>query len=140
MAKDMEEVRIEAVRRYLSGEDATSITKELGVTRQWFYKWAKRYREGGGDTWFKEKSKAPHHLPRKTNPEIEHLVLEVRERLESMKYSQIGASAIAWELKKLGVSPIPYPWTINRILFRHGKVTRREKYKPKGTPYPYFPG
>lgn len=138
MAKEIEEARIEAVRRYLSGEDADEIANSLGFRRRWLFKWVKRYREGR-ETWFKEKSKAPHRLPRKTNPDIEHLVLEVRERLESTKYSQIGASAIAWELKKLGVNPIPYPWTINRILCRYGKVRKRMRYEPKGTPYPYFP-
>lgn len=138
MAKDMDEARIEAVRRYLSGEGADEVARSLGFKRRWLFKWVKRYQEGN-ETWFKEKSKAPHHPPRKTDPDIERLVLEARERLEHTKYAQIGASAIAWELEKLKVSPIPEIWTINRILSRHGKVKKQERYEPKGTPYPHFP-
>lgn len=138
MKKGIEGIRIEAVQRYLSEEGASSLADELGVSRQWLYKWVKRYHEGNED-WFKEKKRTPHLSSNKTGLKTEHLVLRVRERLESTKYAQIGASAIKWELKKLGANPLPEIWTINRILARHGKVRKREKYEPKGKPYPNFP-
>lgn len=137
MRKGIEGIRIEAVQRYLSGEGASSLADELGVSRQWLYKWVKRYHKGNED-WFKEKKRAPHLSPNKTDLKLQHLVLKVRECLESTKYAQIGASAIKWELKKLGANPLPEIWTINRILARYGKVRKGEKYEPQRKPYPRF--
>ncbi|MGH2578825.1 MAG: integrase core domain-containing protein, partial [Actinomycetota bacterium] len=50
-----------------------------------------------------------------------------------------GALAIQWELRRLGVEPIPPAWTIERVLSRAG-VTRPRRRQPgyvsKGVPYP----
>jgi len=55
-------------------------------------------------------------------------------------WAQVGATAIAWEMEKLGVDP-PETWTIDRILKRAGVPKRRarRRYVPKGTPYPPAP-
>jgi hypothetical protein len=55
-------------------------------------------------------------------------------------WAQVGAVAIAWELEKLGIPP-PAVWTIDRILRRAGVPKRRarNRYVPKGTPYPVGP-
>jgi hypothetical protein len=51
-----------------------------------------------------------------------------------------GDQAISWELKRLGVSPLPSLRTISRILDRHGLTHRRTgRYEPKGKRYPVLP-
>lgn len=35
--------RIDAIRRYLQGEPASALSRALGRTRYWLYKWLKRY-------------------------------------------------------------------------------------------------
>ncbi|HSL25693.1 MAG TPA: hypothetical protein VLA54_05360 [Acidimicrobiia bacterium] len=58
--------------------------------------------------------------------------------------SQFGAVAIAWELRRLGLWPVPEPWTINRILAAEGLTRprrRQARYEAKGVPYPWtLPG
>jgi transposase InsO family protein len=137
MDRSIDDIRIEAVKRYLSGESASDIAKDLKKGRRWLYKWVRRY-EISDDNWFKERSRRPLLIANRTSADIENLVLEVRERLEQTKYAQIGANAIQWELKKLGAERIPEIWTINRILARNGKVRRKQKYEPKLKSYPSF--
>lgn len=135
---DNSNLRREAIRRHLMGESVTSICRELEVSRKWFYKWYSRYKTDA-DEWYKDQSKIPKHCPHKTTEDTEQLVLKIRDKLESTKYAQIGASAIAWHFEKLGMTPPPL-WTINRILKRNGKVKPKSKRKNKksNVKYPYF--
>jgi hypothetical protein len=76
----------------------------------------------------------------RTPAELEAQVLAVRERLEADPWAQVGAEAIARELRKLDLDA-PSTRTIERILARAGKVRRRrrERYEPRGVPYPAPP-
>jgi hypothetical protein len=58
----------------------------------------------------------------KTPAEVEQLVCELRPRLVTTEYAQHGVLAIQWQLRQLGVAPLPEVWIINRILKRHGLV------------------
>ena len=42
-----EELRLNAIERYVNGENPKSIYNELGRIKPWFYKWLKRYLSGG---------------------------------------------------------------------------------------------
>ncbi|MGH2990220.1 MAG: integrase core domain-containing protein [Solirubrobacterales bacterium] len=138
MSRSEEAVRREAVARRLSGESPEAIGRSLGRPRQWVARWARRYDPGDRD-WAADRSRAPHTVANRTPGELVSQVLSVRERLEANPWAQIGAEAIAWELSKMGVPP-PATRTIERILSRAGKVRRRrERYEPKGTPYPTPP-
>jgi putative transposase len=117
--------RKEAVRRCLAGEKVNVIYRELKTSRKWFYKWYNRYRAGAAD-WHQDQSKAPKRQPAKIDEEVERLVLKVRQQLEQTKYAQIGASAVARHIRKLGGVPPP-AWAINRILKRNGKIRPKEK-------------
>lgn len=66
---------------------------------------------------------------------MEQLVCQIRQRLVTTKYAQRGALAIQWQLKQLGVEPLPELWTINRILKRQGLVDK-PTYQSRGAPYP----
>lgn len=78
------------------------------------------------------------HVPTRSEPKLESLVLQVRARLAAQPWSQIGAPTIAWELEKLHVRRIPELRTIERILERADTPRRavRSRYAAKGTPYP----
>ena len=126
--------RKEAIRRHLDGEKSVHIWQDLGRSERWFYKWLRRFRERGPD-WFRTQSRAPNNVPNQTDPRIEQLVLDTREKLENQKYAQIGSLSIQWNLSQLGVE-VPSTRTIERILQRNGKTQRSQPYQPKGTDYP----
>ena len=63
--KNLEALRIEDIKRYLGGESPRVICKRLSVSKRWLFKWIKRYKTGERN-WFKEESKAPHTIYRKT--------------------------------------------------------------------------
>ncbi|MEW5805021.1 MAG: helix-turn-helix domain-containing protein [bacterium] len=132
-----EELRQQAVHRYFSGEKVADILNDLNRSRQWLYKWVARY-QTGVDNWYTSDSRAPKRVANRTPENIEALVIKARNDLLKTKYAQIGANAIRWRLHNLGLSEdeLPEVWTINRILKRHGLQTKRERYEPKGTPYP----
>ena len=129
-----EEIHKNAIKLYLEGTSVNDVCSQLGRSREWFYKWLRRY-QGGTFEWYQERSRAPRRVANKTPKKSEEQVLKIRSRLENSKYSQIGAMAIQWEMQKLGIKPLP-PWTIDRILKRHNVVREKEKYKPSGKRYP----
>ena len=129
-----EQFRKEAIRKYLSGAAPVSIYIQLSKSKRWFFKWLKRYRECGFD-WFKAQSKTPHLIANKVDENIKNIVISARKKLKGIKYGQIGANAIQWEIKKLGIEPPPV-WTINRILKRNNLVSKKKSYEPKGKSYP----
>jgi putative transposase len=124
-----------AVERYLVGESVSAICISLERSRNWFYKWLNRYKQGG-ENWFKDRSRSPHHHPRKTSNDVEVMVLTARRELDEQGLF-CGAQAILWELEDRGVEPLPSESTAGRILRRHGLVQRRAgRYQSKGKKYP----
>ena len=135
----LEALRIKAIKQYLAGQKPKVICKALSMSKRWLFKWIKRY-QSGKRNWFKEKSKTPHTIYRKTSSEIEKKVVTIRRFLEESKVSQIGAINIQYQMQIFRENEIPQIWTINRILKRNHLVCQREKrYQPKGKPYPPFP-
>lgn len=135
-----EELRREAVRRRLSGEGPEQIAVALGRTGRWVRKWVARYDEDGDrDGWATGRSRAPHTSPTRIPDELHHQILAARERLTSNPRAQYGALAIGWELRRLGIDPIPPARTIERILARAGLSRPRRRasgYVSKGVAYP----
>jgi len=135
MSRGEEELRIEAITRYLTGEAPHSIYRGLNRSKVWFFKWLKRYQQGNHH-WYKEFSRAPKSSPRALDPYTEELIVRIRKSLEATKYAQIGTGAIAWEFTKLTLEPPPV-WTINRALKRHHLIKKRIRgYQSKGKSYP----
>ncbi len=135
--KTLEEERREAIKRYLSGESAASICKDLERSKPWLYKWVNRY-DPTVHEWSKDLSRAPHNVANKTPPKVEDIVLSLRDRLkkENLFY---GPLAIQWSIEDLGYKNVPHINTIKQILKRHGKIEPRKsrsKYKSKNIPYP----
>jgi len=114
-------LRKQAVELYLKGLSKSDIAVKVSRSRQWVYKWIKRYLEIGGDLWFKPFSNTPIKIPIKTASDIERLVVSIREALDGRKYSQKGALSIMYELNKMGFTSPSIP-TINRILKRYDLI------------------
>lgn len=88
-----EQIRKEAIRRYLCGEPPNLIYRSFKRSKKWFFKWLKRFREGSSN-WFKDRSKTPNKIANKVDKEIEDIVVSARKKLEGIKYAQIGANAM----------------------------------------------
>lgn len=122
--------RVRFVRDFASGHwSMTELCERFGVSRPTGYKWVARHRTGG-DRGLQDRSRAPHHCPRRTDGELEALVVAAR-----LQYG--------WGAKKLGqVLRIRHPdrvWparsTLNALLERHGllrKNRRRRKWAHPG--------
>ncbi len=128
------EIRKLAVTRCLSGESPKQVAQSLKRTKQWVYKWLRRYRSGNED-WYLSKPKTPKTVYRKIAPSIEAKILEIRKTLSETKYAQIGAISIQYEFLRLGIEP-PQIWTINRVLKKHGVIKQSKKRISKNIDYP----
>ena len=134
-----EKERQQAIERYIMGQSPSAICASMGYSREWFYKWLRRF-EAGDPDWFRNRSRRPHRNPASTSPELEAQVVTVRRYLAEQGLFH-GDQAIRWELEDRGVQPLPSVRTIGRILAREG-LTQRSKgpYEPKGKRYPALIG
>jgi putative transposase len=110
--------RKEAVRRHLAGESQTSIGRRLGRSRQWVKRWVERYDPDHPDASLQDRCCVPHHLRHEWPAEVIELALNMRrERMAHQQpgyqYALVGAEAIAYELRALGVQPSPPVRTIH---------------------------
>ena len=137
---DEEELRKEAVRRRRLGESPESIAASLGRTSRWVRKWVARHDEASQvEGWATSRSRAPHRSPNRTPPDVRQLILDARARLVANPRAQYGSLAIGWELRLLGVDPVPARWTIERVIADAGMSRprrRQSRYISKGVPYP----
>ena len=126
-----EQERIDAVNRYQRGERPSKICKSLGRSRSWLQKWVGRYNslnKSHEKEWFKEESRAPKNVHRKTDSEIEQLVVNVRKSLlegatEDTKYRCIGAVEIQFRMHELDYSEDETPSLST-------KITHHQKERP----------
>lgn len=118
-----QELRKKAIKRYLQGETPKSIYSDLGRSKDWFFKWLRRYKSGDSN-WYKDQSRAAIRRPTALNEIDKQRIISVRQRLESQKFAQTGVSAIKWELSKSGYG-FPSDSTINRVLKREGLIKKK---------------
>lgn len=139
-----EDLRKEAVRRRRAGEAPAEIATVLGRSDRWVRKWVGRAEEESDSlTWAAGRPRAPHSSPNATPPELVAAILDARARLVANPRAQYGALAVAWELRRMGVSPIPNRWTIERVISRAGLAKARSRaagYVSKNVPYPALEG
>jgi len=117
-----QELRKTAVKRYLKGESPKSIYNDLNRSKNWFFKWLKRYKSREPE-WYQDKSRAPIKRPTEISETQKQRIISTRTHLESQKYAQIGPSAIKWELNKSGLS-FPSDSTIKRVLKSEGLIKK----------------
>ena len=129
-----QKIRKQAIERYIKGESPKSIYTDLNRSKNWFFKWLKRYKTGNPD-WYKGKSRAPKRMPLAISEIERQRIISVRSQLESQNFAQIGASAIKWELHKSGFD-LPSDRTINRVLKREGLIKKKLSTSPKALSIP----
>lgn len=118
-----QELRKTAVERYLKGESPKSIYTDLKRSKNWFFKWLKRFKSGQPQ-WYQDHSKAPIKRPTEISKVDRQRIISVRTQLESQQFAQIGPSAIKWELSKSGFS-FPSDSTIKRVLKSEGLIKKK---------------
>lgn len=101
------------------------LCKEFDISRECGYKWLRRYQEEGSKG-LEEKSRRPHSSPSKTSSGIEHTILEIRA-----KHPTWGGRKIHAYLERRGISSLPNPSTITRILHRHNLIEEENSLKHK---------
>lgn len=118
--------RVEFIGLLKSGQRTlTGLCREFGICRTTAYKYARRFEEEGIDG-LKERSRAPHVLPRQTGAEIRDLIISARKLHPSWGPRKLKA----WLEERVPTLELPYPSTIGDILKRAGLVqARRRRFK-----------
>lgn len=135
--------RKRAMVLYLQGCKKSEIARKLQRSRPWVDRWIDRYRPEAPKLSLQDRSRAPKH--RRGYPErIQKMVNQMRQAREQGKrakyqYALMGAQAIYYELRELGVSPQPSSRTIHRWLKRAGRIPERRSQKAPNPTYPILP-
>lgn len=131
--------RRRAIERHLGGEAPVAIWRSQGRSKNWFYRWLRRYQSKAAD-WYKERTRRRQNYPDRTPEEVERAVKVVRLDLYNHDLF-CGSQAIRGELEDLGIKSLPSLRTIDRILSRNELTHRRTgRYQSKGRPYPRLQG
>lgn len=125
-----QELRKKAIERYLKGESPKSVYTDLKRSKNWFFKWLRRY-QSGDSQWYKGESRAPKTRSRALSEIEKQRIISTRIHLESQHFAQIGPSAIKWELSKSGYS-LPSDSTIKRVLKREGLIKKNFVHSQRG--------
>ena len=118
--------REEFVRLALApGANKRELCRRFEISRSKGYKWIGRYLAEGRDG-LADRSRRPHHSPKRTAAAVEAEVLRVR----AGSNNAWGGRKIARVLVRSGAVAAPAPSTITEILRRHGKLEQRASEHP----------
>lgn len=107
--------------------DVKALCSQLGVSRQTFYKYRRRFALEG-PAGLVERSRRPHSSPSAVSAEIEEAIVRLRKEL----VVDNGAQAIAWHLaRRPELGPTPSAATVHRVLVRRGMVVPQPHKRPK---------
>lgn len=131
-------LRKEAVRLHLTGETKAAISRKLGKSRDWVRTWIHRYNPGDPEGSLNNHSSAPKHPHRKWSEALIQQAMTSRKlRMEASepgyKYALMGAQAIHYELKALGITPVPPVRTIHAWLQRAGLIPGEDARRTRDT-------
>jgi len=124
-SKTVEEIRKEFIEAAKSSKNLSALCREFGISRPTAYKWLERDQNGES---LSDRSKAPVTRPGKTSPDMERLILKVREENPGW-----GGKTIHKVLENEGHIDLPCAKTINNILKRNNCISKEESLKH--TPY-----
>ena len=115
----VDEQRMEFVARAVSGKERmAALCREFEVSRPTGYLWRRRYERAGSFSGLRERSRRPHHSPRRTEAEKEQRVVDLREQ------TGWGAKKLQVVLRDEQRVEIPVR-TIHRILERRGQIAEK---------------
>jgi transposase InsO family protein len=118
-----------AIARRVDGHvSVTDLSTELGISRQTFYVYERRYAEQGLPG-LVPRSRAAHRHPNQVPLEVEDRLVDKREELVSRGLDGGARSVWAW-MTRAGLDP-PHPRTIHRIFVRRGVVVPQPQKRPR---------
>lgn len=126
--KTVEELREEFIAAAKADCNFSKVCREFGITRKTGYKWLKRSEQGLPVS---DRSRRPHRIAGKTDPETEEKILEVRSENPGW-----GAKKIHDVLEKQGEADMPCIRTVNNILKRNGCISEEQSLMHR--PYQRF--
>lgn len=112
----------------LKSVSVSGLCTELGISRQTFYKYRRRF-VAEGPAGLAERSRRPHRSPRMISPEVEDEIVRLRKELPLDN----GAQTIAYHLARNGAGPVPSSATIHRVLVRRGLVIPQPEKRPRSS-------
>jgi transposase InsO family protein len=104
--------------------------RQLGISRQSFYKWRARY-AAFGPVGLQQRSRAPRTPAGRTSAAVEDNIVRLRKQLAADGLDA-GADTIRWHLARAG-AVVPSTATVWRILVRRGQVTPTPKKRPRSS-------
>jgi transposase InsO family protein/transposase-like protein len=119
--KSVEELRKQFLLHIKENDNISLACREFGITRRTGYKWLRRAESGRG---LSDLSRRPNRIANKSTPEIEELVLDVRENNKSW-----GGRMIRDHLILKGNKGLPSARTLCNILKRSGCIEPSESLK-----------
>jgi transposase InsO family protein len=111
--------------------DVTAFCRAHKISRQTFYKWRRRFAEGGADG-LAELSRRPGSSPAATPGDVEELIVAKRKELAG-DGADHGPDSIRWALLADGLAGVPSRATIARILTRRGLVIPAPNKRPRAS-------
>ena len=106
-----------------SEANVRALCRRFGISSATAYKWLARFQNEGA-MGLADRSRRPHHSPRKTVPLIEDAVLGLRRQ-----HPAWGGRKLHQRLLDLGQQQVPSPSTITAILKRHQMIDAAEGVK-----------
>lgn len=137
-------LRKDAVRLHLQGVPKTEIAKRLKKSRRWVYRWITRYDSRQEIKSLENRSSAPSHRQEKYPQKIKDMAIKSRQARKAghgkYLYALVSAEAIYYELRELGIEPLPPPRTIHFWLKKADEVEPQHKPRKESNPtYPVPP-
>src|SRR5438552_12767959 len=114
----------------LEGRSCREVAQAHGCSKSWVAKMVARYREEGYPG-LERRSRAAHHIPHRTPPEVEDAIVRLRKELADQG-SDAGAETIHHHLL-LEAGAAPSVSTIWRILKRRGLATPPPHKRPRSS-------
>jgi transposase InsO family protein len=122
--RDVKTQRLDFVM--LAGDTGVNLAEQcrrFGISRKCGYKWLARFKVEG-ESGLADRSRRPHRQPRRTNPQQEQQVLDVRD-----EHPGNGPRKLRRRLLDQGHASLPAVSTFARILQRHGRIEAPEACK-----------
>ena len=108
--------------------NVAAVCRELGISRDCFYRWRRRYAAEGLDG-LEPRSRAPQRSPGRIGLEVEEAIVALRKQLVDAGLDG-GPATIQWHLGRQGCRSVPSLATIWRVLVRRGFVVREPRKRP----------
>ena len=137
-------LRQQAVALHLQGWKKSEIARKVQRSRRWVQRWIGRYEVEALTASLQDHSRAPKHVPWAYPERIKRMAIQIRLERESGKrakyqYALVSAQAIYYEMRELGISPLPTPDTIHLWLKQAGRIAERRSRKAPNPTYPLLP-